>query len=173
MQSKCYKRRDRALILTYLDSPMADVFPHCWLYFFDFSHLQWKMGRQSRTKRSNFGSVSFSGKLKSFKVFLLFARVLPLVRILAILDHICGSKCPKTSKQGLNAILMKLISIIFLHESVNRKLLRARNSVFWRNAYGFLGYIEYRHKFHALPFVESLVNFLYKFHRKSPKIGLK
>ena len=30
-----------------------------------------------------------------------------------------------------NAILMKLTTIMYLHESVNRKALRARNSVFW------------------------------------------
>ena len=34
-----------------------------------------------------------------------------------------------------NAILMKLTTIMYLHESVNRKPLRARNSVFCRNAY--------------------------------------
>ena len=33
------------------------------------------------------------------------------------------------------AILMKLTTIMNLHESVNRKLLRARNSVFCRNVY--------------------------------------
>ena len=32
-----------------------------------------------------------------------------------------------------NAILMKLTTIIYLHESVNRKALRARNSFFWLN----------------------------------------
>ena len=31
---------DRALILTYLISPMAEVFPHYCLSFFDFGHLQ-------------------------------------------------------------------------------------------------------------------------------------
>ena len=41
-----------------------------------------------------------------------------------------------------NAILMKLSTIImYLHESINRKPLRARNSVFWRNVYEFLDYI--------------------------------
>ena len=35
-----------------------------------------------------------------FQTMLLFARVLPLVRILAILHHILGSKGPKTSQKG-------------------------------------------------------------------------
>ena len=37
---------------------------------------------------------------KNFQTMLLFARVLPLVRISAILDHIWGSKGPKTSLKG-------------------------------------------------------------------------
>ena len=48
-----------------------------------------------------------------------------------------------------NAILMKLTTIMYLHESVNRKPLRARNSVFWRNVYEFLDYIKNRHICHA------------------------
>ena len=67
-----------------------------------------------------------------------------------------------------NAILMKLTTIMYLQESVNRKPLRARNSVF-----GFLDYIKNRHICHALPFIASLVKFLYKFHEKPPKIGPK
>ena len=53
-------RGDRYLILTYLDSPMADVFPHHWLIFFNFGHLQEKMDSQRWTKSAKFGSVSFS-----------------------------------------------------------------------------------------------------------------
>ena len=48
-----------------------------------------------------------------------------------------------------NAILMKLTTIMYLHESVNWKPLRARNSVFWRNVYEFLDYIKNRHICHA------------------------
>ena len=83
-----------ALILTYLDSPVTKAFLHHWLYLFNFGHLQGEMGGQSWTKTANFGSVSFSWKLESFNFFqatLLFARVLPLVKISAILDHIWGS----------------------------------------------------------------------------------
>ena len=39
----------------------------------------------------------------------------------------------------------------YLHESVNRKALRARNSVFWLNYYEFLDYIKNRLICHALP----------------------
>ena len=67
-----------------------------------------------------------------------------------------------------NAILMKLTTIMYLHESVNRKPLRVKNSVFWRNVYEFLDYVNNRHICHA-----SLVKLLYKFHEKPPKIGPK
>ena len=72
-----------------------------------------------------------------------------------------------------NVILMKLTRIIYLHKSVNRKPLRARNSIFWRNVYEFLDYIKNRHKCHALHCVASLVEFLYKFEEKQVKIGPK
>ena len=79
----------------------------------------------------------------------LFARVLPLVRISAILEFIWVSKGLKTFQNRpfhmdaelvrktlktfnlttTNDILMKLITIIYLHESINLKPLRARNEV--------------------------------------------
>ena len=71
------------------------------------------------------------------------------MRILAILDHIGGVKAQKPPKKSsfvdgelvrkilemfnlttANAILTKLTTIMFLHESANRKALRARNSFF-------------------------------------------
>ena len=76
-----------------------------------------------------------------------FARLLPMVRISAILDYIWGSKGPNTSQKRpldtepvskilkifnlrtTNAMLVKLTTIMYLHESVNRKALRARNLV--------------------------------------------
>ena len=67
-----------------------------------------------------------------------------------------------------NAILMKLTTIMYLHESVNRKPLRVRNLLLWRNVYEFLDYSNNCHICHA-----SLVKFLYKFHEKPPKIGPK
>ena len=79
----------------------------------------------------------------------LFARVLPLLRILAIMNHSGGVRAQQPPKKGYfvdaesvrktleifnltttNAILMKLTTIMYLHESVNRKALRARNSFF-------------------------------------------
>ena len=62
---------------------------------------------------------------------------------------------------------------MYLHESVNRKPLRARNSTFWCNVYEILDYIKNRNVCHALPCVASLVKFLYKSHEKSSKIGPK
>ena len=94
-----------ALILTYSDRPVTKVFLHHWLYLFNFGHLQRKMGRQSWTKTANFEFVSFSWKLESFNFFqatLLFARVLPLVRISAILDRIWGSHPKKAISWMLN-----------------------------------------------------------------------
>ena len=53
-------RGDRALILTYLDSPVGCGFYRQLLIFFDLGHLQGETGGQSYTKSANFGSVSFS-----------------------------------------------------------------------------------------------------------------
>ena len=69
-----------------------------------------------------------------------------------------------------NAIVMKLTTIMYLHENVIRKPLRAKNSVFQRNVYEFLDYIKNHHISHALPCVASLVKFLYKFHEKPTKM---
>ena len=52
-------RGDKDFILTYLDSSMAEVFPHYCLIFSDFGHLQDKKRGQCWTKSANFGSVSF------------------------------------------------------------------------------------------------------------------
>ena len=68
---------------------------------------------------------------------------------------------------------MKLTMIMDLHESVNRKPLRARSSVFWRNVYEFLDYIKNCHICYILPFFALQVNLLYKFHEKPLKIGPK
>ena len=123
----------------------------------------------------------YSNPSKKFQTLFLFARVLPLVRISAVLDRIGRVRAQKPPKKGYfvnaesvrktleifslttaNAILMKLTTIMYLHESVNRKALRVRDSFFWLNL------------------VASLVKLLYKlddfegvFHEKSPKIGSK
>ena len=77
---------DRALILTYLDSPMAEVFPSYCLYF--------------GPKVQTLDSYRFYESFNFFSNNVFFTRVLPLVRISAILDHIWEIKGPKTSKKG-------------------------------------------------------------------------
>ena len=64
---------------------------------------------------------------------------------------------------------MKPTTIMYLHESVNGKPLRARSSIFWRNVYEILDYIKNRHICHALSYTVWLVKFLYKFHEKPLK----
>ena len=100
------------------------------------------------------------------------------MRISAILAIFAGVRVQKPPKKGhfvdaesvsktlktfnlttTNAIRMKLTTIVYLHESVNRKLLRSRNSVFWCNVSEFLDYIKNHHICHALPCVESLIKF--------------
>ena len=93
-------RGDPALILTYLDSPVTDVFPHHWLYLFNFGYLQGEMGGPSWVdQKCKLWVRLLLMKLESFSFFqakLLFARVLPLMRISPILDRIWGSH-PKRS----------------------------------------------------------------------------
>ena len=71
------------------------------------------------------------------------------MRITIILEHIGKVRAQKPPKKGyfvdaesvgkmfnlatINAMLMKLATIMYLHESVNRKALRVRNSFFWLN----------------------------------------
>ena len=43
-----------------------------------------------------------------------------------------------------NAILMKLTTIMYLHESINRKTVRARNSFFWLNLISSLAKLLYK-----------------------------
>ena len=70
---------------------------------------------------------------------------------------------------------MKLTMIMYIHESINQKLFRVKNSVFWLNVYEFLDYVKNRHICHALTCVASLLKFclLYKLREKLPKIGPK
>ena len=102
---------------------------------------------------------------KNFQTLFLFARVLPLVRISVILEHIGEVRAQKPPKKGYfldaesvrktleifnltttNAILMKLTTIMYLHESVNRKAHRSRNSILNQ----------------SLNLIASLVKLLYK-----------
>ena len=95
-------REDRALILTYLDSPMAEVFPHYCLSFsiFVIFRENWvvKVGLRVQTL-DLFIFYENSNPSNFFQCFL-FGRVPPLVRILAILDHILGEEGPKIFSQN-------------------------------------------------------------------------
>ena len=129
------------MILTYLDSPVAKVFPRYCLFLSISAILKGKRER---------GRVKVRTKVRIlqnfFKQCFCLLEYLPMVTILAILDHTWESRGQKTSQIGLfcgcwigttfnltttNAILTELTKIIYLHESVNRKALRARNPVFW------------------------------------------
>ena len=97
---------------------------------------------------------------KDFETVHLFARVLQLVRISAILAHIGRVRAQKPPKniyfvdaeleifnlRTTNGILMKLTTIMYLREIVDRKALRIRNSFF----------------FLLLNLIASLVRLLYK-----------
>ena len=91
----------------------------------------------------------YSNPSKNFQTVFLLARVLPLVKISAILTHTEGVRAQKPTEKyyfvdaeairktlkifnltTTNAILTRLTTIIYLHESVNRKAFRARNSFF-------------------------------------------
>ena len=148
------KRGNKTFILTYLYSPTADVFPRQSLSFSNSAIFREKRGVKVGPKTLTFGLSLFhknSNPSKNLQRNFWFARVLPLVRISVILDYMWGSKGPNTYQKGpldaesvremlkifnltnTNALLMKLSTIIYLHESVNRKALRTINSVFWIN----------------------------------------
>ena len=78
-------KRDKAMILTCLNSSMSEVFRTT--YFFSISAIfRWRRGAKFEPKVPTFGPSLF------YKIF--------LVRILATLDHIWGSKGLKTSTKG-------------------------------------------------------------------------
>ena len=97
-------RGDQALSLKYLDSPMAKVFPTTG-YIFSIQSIyreKWvvKVGPKAQTLDPSLFHGN-SNPSTFFQTMLLFARVLPLVRMWAILDHILGNKNPKTSQKRL------------------------------------------------------------------------
>ena len=63
-------RVEGALIFIYLHSPMAQVFPYYCLFFSISDIFNRKRMIKNGPKNANFGSVSFSWKLESFKCFL-------------------------------------------------------------------------------------------------------
>ena len=96
-------REDRALILKYLDSQIAEVFSHYCLSFLIvviFREKRWvKVGLKVQTLGPIFFNEN-SNPSNFFQAMFLFATVLPLMRISAILDHIWESKSPKSSQKG-------------------------------------------------------------------------
>ena len=97
------RRVDRALILTYLNSAMAEVFPHYCLSFSISAIFKGKRVVKVGSKVQTLGPSLFyenSNPAKNVQTMFLFAIVIPLVRITAILDHIWGSKGPETSIKG-------------------------------------------------------------------------
>ena len=95
-------KEDKALILTYLNSPMAEVFPHYSLSFSISAIFRGKRVIKVGPKVKTLGSSLFhenSNPSNFFQTMFLFARVQPLVRILAILHHVWGRKGPKTSQK--------------------------------------------------------------------------
>ena len=84
---------------------------------------------------------------------------------LSYLQRITGDQCCRNTNHK-NSNPSKKVSI-FLSARV-LPLLKilpewARNSAFWFNFYEFLDYIKIRHICHALPYIASLVKFVYKF----------
>ena len=96
-------RGDRTLILTYLNSPMAKVFSHYCLSFLLLAIFRRKSVVKVGPKVQTLDPSLFyenSDLSNFFQTMFLLARVLLLVRILAILDHIWSSKGTKTSQKG-------------------------------------------------------------------------
>ena len=97
-------RGDKDFILTGLDSSLAEVFPHCCLFFsilVIFTRKRWVKVEQ---KVLNWGPSLFHKYLnpsKNFQTVFLLARVLPLVWISAIMDYIGGVRAQKTSQKWL------------------------------------------------------------------------
>ena len=146
---------DKDFILTYLDSSMAEVFPHFCLFFLILTIFRRRRGVKVGPKVLILRPSLFHKYLnpsKNFQAMFLFASILPLAKMLAILDHIGGVRTHKPPKKDYfvdaksvrktleifnlttkNSIQMKLTTIIYLHESVNRKAIRVKNSFFWLN----------------------------------------
>ena len=157
MESNWYLWRleNGCFILAYLDNSETEVFQHCYLCFSILAIFRKKRWVKVGPKLLTLGSFLFhesSNPSKTFQTGFLLAKVLPLVRILAKLDHIGGVRVQKSPKKSYfvdtelvrktleifnlmtaNTILMKLTTIMYPHESVNWKVLRARNSFFWLN----------------------------------------
>ena len=138
------------------------------LIFFDFGHFQGEtgVGPQVLTLCPSLFHKN-SNLSKNFQAIFLLPRVLLLVRILEILDHIWRGRV-RVRKPPRKSHL------------TTTNPLRARNPVFWLNFLEFLDCIKNCDICHAFPYIASLVKFLYKLDhiwgnipRKPPKIGSK
>ena len=91
--------------MTYLDSSVADVFTHYWLFISILAIFRREKAVKVGPKVLTLGPSLFhkySNPSKNFQIGFLFARVLPLMRILAILEYIGEVRTdPKTSLKGL------------------------------------------------------------------------
>ena len=82
---------------------MADFFPHYYLFFTILAIFRRKRGVKVGPKVLTLGPPRFhkySNPSKISQTVFLFARVLPLVRMLAILNHIVGVRAQKSLKKG-------------------------------------------------------------------------
>ena len=143
-------------------------------------------GSKLDQKCSPFWSVLFPQKLKSFKKILNNVFVCQSItpgENCRKLDHIWGSKCPKTSQKEhfmdaesvrktlkffdlttKNSILMKLITIMYPRKTVNQNLLEPKIQFIGLIFQEYLDYIKNCHVCNALPCFASLVIFLDKLH---------
>ena len=180
-------RGDRDLILTYLDSPMAEDFPHYCLSFLDLAIFRGKrvvkvglkvqiLGPSLFHENSN-PSIFFKQcfclleyyfwwEFRQYWTIYGAARAQKFSRKGHFMDAESVRNTLKTfNLTTTNVILTKITTIMYLHESVNQKPLRARNPVFRRNVYKFLDYIKNSH----ISLKTSLGKFLYKLYENHPK----
>ena len=133
---------------------MVKVFHITSCFFFDFGHLQEQMGYQSWTKSANRPlslclSQIFQKTFKNCFCLLEYYLWWEFRQYSTIFGGVRAQKPPKKGHfldaesvhktlrifnlTNTNCRLMKLTMIMFLHERVNRKALRARNSVLCLN----------------------------------------
>ena len=134
-------------------------------HFFYFGHLQRKRGVKVGPKVVTLDLCLFyeySNPSKTFQTGFLFARP-PKKSYFVDAELVCKT-LEIFNLTTTNAILMKLTTIMYPHESVNWKALGAKNSFF------FFGLI-YLH--HWWSFCLNWMIFVGVFHEKTPKIGSK
>ena len=98
---ECFPERGegKGLILTYLNRPLAKVFPYYWSFFSILVIFRRKLGVKVGPEVLTSGPFLFHkiwNPSNIFQTMFLFAIVLPLVKMLVILDHILESKSLKT-----------------------------------------------------------------------------